>query len=95
MTIQPSLVAAEAAPPKSEPLAYTINELVERGPFSRGFLYGEIRAERLVVHKAGSKTIITPENFRAWMAALPQGTAPERPYLKEARRKANPGQATA
>ena len=63
--------AALASAPDPEKLAYSIDEYLERVPFKRSFVYDEIRAGRLIAQKAGSRTLITPDNAKAHLASLP------------------------
>ena len=53
----------------SERLAYTVNEVLERVPISRGHLHNEIAAGRLIVTKIGSRTLVTPQALEHWLAA--------------------------
>ncbi len=54
-----------------EPFAYSIDDLVDDGPFGRSFIYEEIRAGRLIARKARGRTIILPSDLKAYLAALP------------------------
>jgi hypothetical protein len=51
--------------------AYGIEELSEAGPLGRSSLYKAIREKRLIAQKAGRRTIITHENYEAFLKALP------------------------
>ena len=61
----------KAAPPR---IAYTIDGAVEAlgGAVSRSAIYDDIRDGKLKAHKRGRRTIITDENLRAYVAALPE-----------------------
>jgi hypothetical protein len=52
-------------------LGFTISELADVGPFGRTTLYEEINAGRLRAKKYGSKTIVMPDDFKAFLASLP------------------------
>ena len=52
-------------------LAYSIPRLASLVGTGRSTLYGEIAAGRLVASKVGRRTIITRENVKAWLLALP------------------------
>ncbi|MGY3501671.1 helix-turn-helix domain-containing protein [Bradyrhizobium sp. USDA 4471] len=51
--------------------AYGIDELAEAGPHSRASLYRLIKAGELVAQKAGRRTIITHENWLAYLRSRP------------------------
>ena len=51
--------------------AYRIEELAESGPFSRSFLYRQIRAGALVARKCGRVTIILASDWDQFLASLP------------------------
>jgi hypothetical protein len=51
--------------------AYSISELASAGPLRRSSLYAAIREKKLIAQKAGRRTIITHENFQAFLKSLP------------------------
>jgi excisionase family DNA binding protein len=55
-----------------EPLAYSIAEACTVAATGRTPLYEAIKTGKLIAHKRGRKTIIFPENLRAWVEASPQ-----------------------
>ncbi len=57
----------------SEKLAYTISEFTRLAGIGRSFLYEEVKAGRLTVHKAGRRTLITREDAENWLSRLPVG----------------------
>ena len=62
-------VEARSKPPASEPLAYSVREVLDRVPISRGHLYAEIAVGKLVVTKIGTRTLFTPQAaLRNWLA---------------------------
>jgi hypothetical protein len=52
-------------------LAFSIDELVQSSGLGRTLIYEEINAGRLIVRKAGRRTIVRDEDARAWLASLP------------------------
>lgn len=53
-------------------LAYRINDLIKpHGPHGRSTLFKAIREKKLVAQKEGRSTIITHENYEAYLRALP------------------------
>ena len=66
-----SVQAAESSAPKPEKLAFSVDEFCEVASVGRSFVYEEIRAGRLIAQKAGSRTLITRENAKTYMANLP------------------------
>ena len=59
-----------------ENLALRISETCKIYGISRTFLYGEIKANRIRVRKAGRRTLIDPADAEAWFKSLPvQGEA--------------------
>ena len=68
MTSDRLLQAANAPAPK---LAYSIAEFSHATGLGRSFLYEEIRAGRLVAQKAGSRTIVTSDNGKKYLASRP------------------------
>jgi len=51
--------------------AYRIEELAENGPFSRSFLYRQIREGALIARKCGRITLILESDWQAFLASLP------------------------
>jgi hypothetical protein len=51
--------------------AYGIEELAKAGPLRRTYLYKAIKEKTLKAQKAGRRTIITHENFEAFLRSLP------------------------
>jgi hypothetical protein len=51
--------------------AYGIEELAKAGPLRRTYLFKAIKEKRLIAQKAGRRTIITHENFQAFLRSLP------------------------
>jgi hypothetical protein len=51
--------------------AYGIEELAKAGPLRRTYLYKAIKEKKLKAQKAGRRTIITHENFEAFLCSLP------------------------
>ena len=50
---------------------YSINDIVKDGPCGRTKVYSEIKVGRLRVRKLGRRTIILPEDRKAWLESLP------------------------
>ena len=72
-TPDPQVTSAPA--PKSEKFAYSVDGFCEVASVRRSFAYQEIRAGRLIAQKAGSRTLITVENAKKYLANLPVVTA--------------------
>ena len=53
-------------------LAFSVDELAQSSGLGRTFIYEEINSGRLVVSKAGRRTLVLVENAKAWLNALPQ-----------------------
>ncbi len=51
--------------------AFTIKDFCKAYSSSRSFVYAEIRAGRLIAHKAQSKTLILQPDAERWASALP------------------------
>ena len=69
-----------------EKIAYTIEELVERGCGSRTFLYERIGAGELRATKRGTRTVVLDPDLQAWLTSLPATTI--RPRKPRRRSKA-------
>jgi hypothetical protein len=55
-----------------EKLAYSIQELSKLSGLGRTFLYDEIKAGRLIVSKAGRRSIVLHGDAANWLAGLPK-----------------------
>ena len=51
--------------------AYGIDELAKVGPLGRTYLFKAIKEKKLIAQKAGRRTIITHENYQAFLRSLP------------------------
>ena len=51
--------------------AYGIEELAKAGPLRRSSLFNAIKERKLIAQKAGRRTIVTHENYVAFLKALP------------------------
>jgi hypothetical protein len=51
--------------------AYGIEELAKAGPLGRSTLFKAIKERKLIAQKAGRRTIITHENYEAYLKSLP------------------------
>ena len=51
--------------------AYGIKELAKAGPLGRSSLFKAIKEKKLIAHKAGRRTIITHEDYQAFLRSLP------------------------
>jgi len=51
--------------------AYGIEELAKAGPLGRSTLFKAIKDRKLIAQKAGRRTIITHENYQAFLRSLP------------------------
>ena len=65
---QPRSGTVRATSAVSEPLAYTIKQVLQRVPISRGHLYNETAAGRLIATKIGARTLFTPQALENWLA---------------------------
>ena len=54
--------------------AYTVREFCRAYGIGRSLTYIEIAAGRLLVRKAGRRTLILKADADAWLASLPVGT---------------------
>jgi hypothetical protein len=59
-----------------EKLAYSIQELSRLSGLGRTFLYEEIKAGRLIVSKAGRRSIVLHDDAANWLAGLPKINSP-------------------
>jgi excisionase family DNA binding protein len=55
-------------PSALKPLAYSVKQVLELVPISRGHLYDEIAAGNLTPTKIGARTLFTPQALEAWLA---------------------------
>jgi excisionase family DNA binding protein len=53
-------------------LAYSIADVAKITGVGRSFLYEEISAGRLVVKKAGRRSLISDADLKTWLASLPE-----------------------
>jgi hypothetical protein len=65
-------------PEQNRKLAYSITELTQVAGVGRSFLYDEVKAGRLIVRKAGRRSLILAEDATAWLASLPKVAPVER-----------------
>ena len=65
-------------PEQGRKLAYSIAELTEISGVGRSFLYEEIKAGRLIVTKAGRRSLVLHGDAMAWLTSLPKTSAAER-----------------
>ena len=56
-------------------LAYGINDAMEATGLGRSFIYEAIKSGDLKTFKAGTRTLITAENLRAWLASFQEEAA--------------------
>jgi hypothetical protein len=64
-------------PEPSGRIAYSIDEICKMSGLGRTFLYEEIGARRLIVTKAGRRSIVLYDDMVAWLAKLPKLTPRE------------------
>jgi hypothetical protein len=62
-------------PEQLRKLAYSIAELTEMSGVGRSYLYEEIKAGRLVVTKAGRRSLVLHNDALAWLDSLPKLTS--------------------
>jgi excisionase family DNA binding protein len=58
---------------ENERSAFTVGEIAARTGLGRTYLYDEMRDGRLKYKMAGKRRIITPDQERAWLEAMPEG----------------------
>lgn len=56
-----------------ETLAISIVEAARRAGLSRSSIYAAIKRGELKIKKAGRRSLILLEDFKAWLSALPEG----------------------
>jgi hypothetical protein len=66
-------------------VAYGIDELAKAGPLGRTYLFQAIKEKRLIAQKAGRRTIVTHENFQAFLRSLPVAGDDAKPPPREPR----------
>jgi excisionase family DNA binding protein len=66
-----SSTAAYGAPPQHAPMAFTIPEACKISKVGRSKLYIAIQTGALRARKLGKKTLILPDDLRAWLESLP------------------------
>lgn len=54
--------------------AFSVNEFLAWASIGRTKFYDEVKADRLVISKLGSKTLVTAENANIWLASLPKAS---------------------
>jgi hypothetical protein len=57
---------------KIERNAYTKAEFVARNGITKDRFYSEVAAGRLVARKAGRRVVVSADDERAWLLALPK-----------------------
>jgi hypothetical protein len=78
VSLEHSPARNSAAPNLSRRLAYTVQEFCTQiCPMSRGFFYEEVKAGRLGIVKNGNRTLVTDDESRRYVAALPSKTPAE------------------
>ncbi len=60
-----------ATPPNVIRAAHTVTETADSVGVCKQTIYNEINAGRLIAHKLRGRTLILPDDRRAWLAALP------------------------
>ena len=60
----------------------------------RSFIYAEIKAGRLIIRKAGRRSLVFDDDLKAWLGSLPEarakGRSPPQPPKKAKRREREP-----
>jgi hypothetical protein len=59
----------------SQRLAYSIDDITKQVGIGRSLLFEEIKAGRLLVKKAGRRTLVIDADLRAWLSNLPAKSA--------------------
>ena len=54
-----------------ERFAYSIEEVTKVTGLGRSYIYEEIRDGRLRIRKAGRRSLVLPDDLKAWLASLP------------------------
>lgn len=55
-------------------LAYSIRDLMAASGLGRTFIYEEIKSERLIVRKAGRRSIVLRDDALAWLSSFPKSS---------------------
>jgi excisionase family DNA binding protein len=67
-----NLEQSNQSKPTASRLAYSIADVAKITGVGRSFLYEEIAAGRLVVKKAGRRSLIFKADLNGWLASLPE-----------------------
>jgi excisionase family DNA binding protein len=67
----PRTIDGYTAPNRREPLAYSIQDVTKLTGLGRSYIYEEIRDGRLLIRKAGRRSLVLPDDLKAWLASLP------------------------
>jgi excisionase family DNA binding protein len=67
-----SSTATHVALPQYAPMAFTIPEACKISKVGRSKLYIAIQTGALRARKLGKKTLILPDDLRAWLESLPE-----------------------
>jgi excisionase family DNA binding protein len=51
-------------------LAYSIQDVTKLTGLGRSYIYEEIRDGRLRIRKAGRRSLVLPDDLKAWLASL-------------------------
>jgi hypothetical protein len=52
-------------------LAHSIADVVNATGVGRSFIYAEIKAGRLIIRKAGRRSLVFDDDLKAWLGSLP------------------------
>jgi excisionase family DNA binding protein len=55
---------------RRERLAYSIQDVTKLTGLGRSYIYEEIRDGRLRIRKAGRRSLVLPDDLKAWLASL-------------------------
>jgi excisionase family DNA binding protein len=55
----------------AERFAYSIRDVTKVTGLGRSYIYEEIKEGRLRIRKAGRRSLIFPDDLKAWLASLP------------------------
>lgn len=61
-------------------LAHSIHDVTKLTGIGRSFIYEEIKAGRLLIRKAGRRTLIFDADLKAWLASMPANYPRARPH---------------
>jgi|GEM_PF-630137 len=59
----------------AQKLAYSIDDITKQVGIGRSFLFEEIKAGRLLVKKAGRRTLVSDAALQEWLSNLPARSA--------------------